>query len=118
MRSCLISMLAALPLLAASSPAPAGQDQTPDFKAIFTPVLSSRARIYLPGDPEYFKVDERWSNLQNPSYVAAIQPATESDVKNIVSFGIHASPDLSLPAGRRRVIQIKSNKWITSSFPC
>jgi hypothetical protein len=81
----LISILAALPILVASTQAPASQDEGPvDFNAIFKPVLSSGARLYLPNDPEYFKVNERWSNLQDPSYVAAIQPATEEDVKNIV----------------------------------
>lgn len=81
----LIPILAALPILVTSTPAPASQDEAPiDFNAIFKPVLSSGARLYLPNDPEYFNVNERWSNLQDPGYVAAIQPATEEDVKNIV----------------------------------
>ena len=85
MRSYLISILAGLPILARSTLALASRDEVPDFKAIFSPVLSSGAHLYLPGDPEYFKVNERWSNLEDPQYVAAIQPATELDVKNIVS---------------------------------
>nr|ADY16695.1 TqaG [Penicillium aethiopicum] len=85
MRSYLIPILAGLPILARSTLALASQDEGPDFKAIFSPVLSSGARLFLPGDPEYFKVNERWSNLEDPQYDAAIQPATELDVKNIVS---------------------------------
>lgn len=72
-------------MLATSTPAPASRDEGPDFKTIFSPVLSSHAVLYLPNDPEYFKLNERWSNLEDPGYVAAIQPATEEDVKNIVS---------------------------------
>ncbi|KAJ5150178.1 hypothetical protein N7448_001756 [Penicillium atrosanguineum] len=85
MRSYLIPILAGLPILARSTLALASRDEGPDFKAIFSPVLSSGAHLFLPGDPEYFKVNERWSNLEDPQYDAAIQPATELDVKNIVS---------------------------------
>ncbi|KAJ6078876.1 hypothetical protein N7467_008629 [Penicillium canescens] len=97
----LISILAALPILVASTPAPASQDEGPvDFNAIFKPVLSSGARLYLPNDPEYFKVNERWSNLQDPGYVAAIQPATEEDVKNIVKAATeHDIPFLATGSG-------------------
>lgn len=56
-----------------------------DIRALFGPGLSSGANVYIPGDAGYFSTNERWSNLQNPSYVAAIQPASEEDVVYIVS---------------------------------
>ncbi|KAL4904273.1 hypothetical protein BDW74DRAFT_178854 [Aspergillus multicolor] len=59
-----------------------------DFHALFRPVLSHKANIYTPGDPQYPGINERWSNLHNPSYVAAIHPATEQDVANIVRTAV------------------------------
>jgi hypothetical protein len=80
-----VPLLATLTNLVASAATITPRDDGPaDFKAIFEPVLSPGARLYLPGDPDYFNMTERWSNLFDPSYIAAIQPATEGDVQNIV----------------------------------
>ncbi|KAL3477780.1 hypothetical protein BJX99DRAFT_257152 [Aspergillus californicus] len=59
-----------------------------NIKALFSPGLSSEANVYVPGDAAYFSTNERWSNLQTPSYVAAIQPASEDDVVHIVRTAV------------------------------
>ncbi|GFF58651.1 6-hydroxy-D-nicotine oxidase [Aspergillus udagawae] len=80
-----VPLLATLTNLVASAATITPRDDGPaDFKAIFEPVLSPGARLYLPGDPDYFNMTERWSNLFDPSYIAAIQPATEGDVQSII----------------------------------
>jgi hypothetical protein len=56
-----------------------------NINAIFRPVLSSEAQIYLPTGANYDDVATRWSTYKEPSYIATIKPATERDVRMIVS---------------------------------
>ncbi|RHZ49215.1 FAD-dependent monooxygenase fmqD [Aspergillus thermomutatus] len=54
--------------------------------AIFRPVLTPGAQIFLLSDSDYDNnVMPRWSTFKDPSYVATIKPATEEDVQAIVS---------------------------------
>ncbi|RDW92974.1 FAD-binding oxidoreductase [Aspergillus mulundensis] len=88
MRS-IFKLLPALALLATPAVVNAAAgDSSIDFHALFRPVLSEKANIYTTGDTGYPGVNERWSNLQNPSFVAAIQPATEQDVANTVRTAV------------------------------
>lgn len=57
-----------------------------DIAAIFGPVLTPEAHIFLPSDGDYDdNVMARWSTFNDPSYVATVKPATETDVQAIVS---------------------------------
>ncbi|KAL4973302.1 hypothetical protein BDW66DRAFT_162229 [Aspergillus desertorum] len=70
MLSALMRLLPALALLiaaATSTPAASPDDAPIDINALFGPVLSDKARVYVPGDPDYPGITKRWSNLQNPS---------------------------------------------------
>ncbi|KAF4221567.1 hypothetical protein CNMCM5878_008815 [Aspergillus fumigatiaffinis] len=56
-------------------------DDPINIKSLLGPLLSPGAQLYLPSDPEYYGVNERWSNIGAPLYAAAVQPATEEDVR-------------------------------------
>ena len=57
-----------------------------NITALFAPSLSSHAEIFLRSDVNFTKeVTQRWTVHEAPSYTGAIKPATEADVKNIVS---------------------------------
>ncbi|EAW08664.1 FAD-binding oxidoreductase [Aspergillus clavatus NRRL 1] len=73
------------PLVAVLATTVAGHGQSPvDMQALLGPLLSPSAQLYLPNDAEYAGVNERWSSIGGPSYAAAVRPATEEDVRNIV----------------------------------
>lgn len=47
--------------------------------------LSAGTKIFLPSDPDYAnETTQRWTVYEEPTYAAAIVPATASDVQNIV----------------------------------
>lgn len=51
----------------------------------FQSSLSEKAKIVLASDPGYAnETTQRWTVYEEPTYVAAIVPATASDVQNIV----------------------------------
>ncbi|KAI1470392.1 FAD-binding domain-containing protein [Daldinia caldariorum] len=50
------------------------------------PLLSPGSAIFLPSDPEWSDVNERWNTLEPPDIEVVVQPAKESDVPKIVRF--------------------------------
>jgi hypothetical protein len=68
-------------------------DDPINIKSLLGPLLSPGAQLYLPSDPEYYGVNERWSNIGAPLYAAAVQPATEEDVR--ITVGAHHIPEES-----------------------
>jgi hypothetical protein len=57
------------------------QDIIRDFQGC----LSPGAKIYFPSDPSYVnETIQRWTVYEEPTYIAAIKPATDDDVKAIV----------------------------------
>ena len=64
-----------------------------DIKAIFGPSLSNGAEILLPSDANYTtNLTQRWDKFAEPQYTAAIKPATEQDVSEIVLHAKVAFP--------------------------
>ncbi|KAH1604126.1 hypothetical protein KXV73_000463 [Aspergillus fumigatus] len=60
-----------------------------DIAAIFGPVLTPEAHIFLPSDGDYEdNVMARWSTFNDPSYVATVKPATETDVQAIREYQV------------------------------
>ncbi|KAF2135276.1 uncharacterized protein K452DRAFT_239649 [Aplosporella prunicola CBS 121167] len=56
-----------------------------NITALFSTKVSPKTEIYFPTDPDYANVTtQRWSVYEQPSYVASIKPASESDVQAIV----------------------------------
>ncbi|RDW76544.1 FAD-binding oxidoreductase [Aspergillus mulundensis] len=86
----LMRLLSTLIALIASATCSTNSEDPFNFRALFSPgtTLSSEANVYLPGDAAYSSTNERWSELQSPSYAAAIQPATEEDVAYIVRTAV------------------------------
>lgn len=65
-----------------------------DIAAIFGPVLTPEAHIFLPSDGDYDdNVMARWSTFNAPSYVATVKPAMETDVQAIVSTSTKEARD-------------------------
>lgn len=53
---------------------------------LFRPALSPESGVFLYADEAYnTEVTPRWSTFKDPSYIAAIKPASEEDVQSIVS---------------------------------
>jgi hypothetical protein len=53
---------------------------------LFRPSLSPESEIFLSADEVYnTEVTPRWSTFKDPSYIAAIKPASQEDVQSIVS---------------------------------
>ncbi|KAI1660859.1 FAD-binding domain-containing protein [Daldinia decipiens] len=50
------------------------------------PLLSPNSAIFLPSDPEWANVNERWNTLAPPDIEIVVQPAEESDVPIIVRY--------------------------------
>lgn len=62
---------------------------TVDIRATLTPKLSSDANIYLAGDKEFSTATAHWSQYKAPVFTAVVEPATEGDVVETVSFFVH-----------------------------
>ncbi|KAF2199742.1 FAD-binding domain-containing protein [Delitschia confertaspora ATCC 74209] len=56
-----------------------------DVKTL-APSLSSAAKIYIPGQPQFTAFTVRWSNLEPPTPTVVIMPGIERDVADIVKF--------------------------------
>ncbi|OTB10566.1 hypothetical protein K445DRAFT_69980 [Daldinia sp. EC12] len=50
------------------------------------PLLSPGSGIFLPSDPEWSDLNERWNTLAPPDIEVVVQPAKESDVPIIVRY--------------------------------
>lgn len=65
----------------------------------FKDSLSASAEIFFPSDPDFAnETTQRWTVYDEPTYVAAIVPASSSDVQNIVrafpSSNLQAVPNV------------------------
>ncbi|PCG89579.1 FAD-binding, type 2 [Penicillium occitanis (nom. inval.)] len=70
-----------------------------NLNALFKPHLSSGARIILPSSQNYTtQAIQRWTVWEEPTYIGAIQPATEEDVEQIVKIAAKP-PFLATGAG-------------------
>ncbi|XXG99621.1 hypothetical protein Hte_005962 [Hypoxylon texense] len=49
-------------------------------------IVSSNSAIFLPSDPSWPEITERWNTLAPPDIEIAVQPAEESDVSKIVQY--------------------------------
>jgi len=79
----MFSRLAHFSLALALTAIPAAQGI--NITALFGPSLSKGAEIFLPTESDYAEnVTQRWTLHDAPSYLGAIQVATEGDVQNIV----------------------------------
>lgn len=56
-------------------------------------IVSSNSAIFLPSDPSWSEVTERWNTLAPPDIEIVVQPAEESEISKIVSAAV--TPELS-----------------------
>lgn len=79
-------MLASLALLYIFLFLAAAYKSATNITGLFAPYLSPGSQIYLSSDANFTgELIPRWSSWHPPSYIGAIKPATETDVREIVS---------------------------------
>ncbi|ORY54706.1 uncharacterized protein BCR38DRAFT_403853 [Pseudomassariella vexata] len=61
-------------------------DGSPNITAELGPLLSTNARIYLPGSEAFETATTRWSVLLQPAIAVVVMPAVEEDVVQTVKY--------------------------------
>ncbi|KAI4864936.1 FAD-binding domain-containing protein [Hypoxylon rubiginosum] len=78
-------------------------------------IVSSNSAIFLPSDPSWSEVTERWNTLAPPDIEIVVQPAEESEISKIVQYcndnsiqflAVNRGHGLTTSLGRFRGVQI------------
>lgn len=73
-------------LLSLLLPAAASSNSTQVLSALNASGLSPGTQVFLPSDSDYTdETIQRWTIYDEPTYIASVKPALESDVQKVVS---------------------------------